>query len=255
MKLVRFSIPGTSGVKAGVLVDRRVRELVRDIFPPHDFSGDVFELEKVQLEPPAQPTKIVAVGINYRDHALEFGHQLPEEPMIFMKPSTAVIGPGKNIIRPKMSALVHYEAELGVVIGRTARQVSPERSLDHVLGFTCLNDITARDLQRKDGQWIRAKGFDTFCPIGPVVETELDTSDLGIEAWLNGTQVQGSRTSNLVFGVPTLVSFISRIMTLNPGDIIATGTPSGVGELKAGDSIEIRIQGIGALVNGVAEEE
>lgn len=210
-----------------------------------------FPLEEVRLLAPCSPSKIVAVGLNYKDHAEELNLALPEEPLLFMKPSTSVIGPGDPIVLPPQSARVDHEAELAVVIGRTATKVSHDRARDCVMGYTCLNDITARDLQQKDGQWTRAKGFDTFCPIGPWIETGIEAEDLAISLLLNGEVKQTSRTSNLIFDVFRLVEFISHVMTLNPGDVIATGTTSGIGPMKSGDSVEVRIEGIGSLINPV----
>jgi 2-keto-4-pentenoate hydratase/2-oxohepta-3-ene-1,7-dioic acid hydratase in catechol pathway len=221
------------------------------MFGPYDRTGRTFNLDGVTLLCPVKPGKVVAVGLNYRDHAQEFGHEIPPEPMIFMKPSTAVIGPLEPIVMPAISRRVDYEAELAVVIGRRAKDVTKEEAGDYILGFTCLNDVTARDLQGRDGQWTRAKGFDTFCPLGPVIVTDLDPSDVGVSSWLNGEMKQSSRTSNLVFSVPVLVEFITTVMTLEPGDVIATGTPSGVGPVRDGDRIEIRIEGIGSLINPV----
>jgi 2-keto-4-pentenoate hydratase/2-oxohepta-3-ene-1,7-dioic acid hydratase in catechol pathway len=191
------------------------------------------------------------VGLNYRDHAAEVRLPVPEEPILFLKPPSSVIGPGEPILLPPQSDRVDYEAELAVVIGKVARNVPMERAGDYVFGYTCLNDVTARDLQKKDGQWTRSKSFDTFCPIGPWVETEVDPSDLPIELYLNGECRQRSRTSELIFGPLFLVEFVSKVMTLQPGDIIATGTTSGIGPMKVGDKVEVRIDGIGSLINPV----
>ena len=251
MRLVRFRLPGEPGVRAGMVREGLIHELTGDIFDPHEKTGRAFSEKEVEFEAPCRPGKVICLGLNYRDHAEEFGLDLPEEPIMFMKPLSAVVGPGQAIIYPRMSRQVDYEAELAVVMGRRAKSVPRDRALDFVLGYTCLNDVTARDLQSKDGQWTRAKGFDTFCPIGPAIETDLDPSDLAVEAWLNGERKQASRTSNLAFDVPALIEFISQVMTLDPGDVIATGTPSGVGPLAVGDEIEIRIQNVGSLVNPV----
>jgi 2-keto-4-pentenoate hydratase/2-oxohepta-3-ene-1,7-dioic acid hydratase in catechol pathway len=193
----------------------------------------------------------VAVGLNYRDHAHELGHAVPEEPVIFLKPATTIIGPGESVIYPAASSRVDYEAELGVVVKDRTRNISPEEAPDHILGYTCANDVTARDLQKKDGQWTRAKSFDTFCPVGPWIETDLDPGDLLIQSYLNGERRQSSRTSQLIFNVHELVCFISGIMTLEPGDLIITGTPAGIGPMKPGDEIEVRIEGIGSLKNRI----
>lgn len=214
-------------------------------------TDDIVPLAGSRLMPPAMPTKIVCVGVNYRTHAHEMGHELPVEPIIFLKPPTAMNAPGGEVLLPPGVGRVDYEGELAVVIGRRAHRVAPEDALAHVLGYTCANDVTARDLQRRDGQWTRAKGFDGFCPLGPWVETDLDPSDLLIETYLNGRRVQSARTSDMIFDVPTLVSFISGVMTLLPGDIVLTGTPSGVGELSTGDEVEVRIEGIGTLSSRV----
>jgi 2-keto-4-pentenoate hydratase/2-oxohepta-3-ene-1,7-dioic acid hydratase in catechol pathway len=213
--------------------------------------GDRIEIEK--LLPPVQPTKIIAVGLNYRDHVQEMGHELPKAPVLFMKPSTAVIGPFDVIRYPSQSTRVDYEAELAVVMGKTCKGVKAAQARDYILGYTCFNDVTARDLQVLDGQWTRAKSFDTFAPIGPWIITDIDDPHaLAITAKLNGEIKQSSNTSNLIFGVFELVEFISGVMTLNPGDTIATGTPSGVGPMNPGDEIAIEIQGIGVLKNKVA---
>ncbi len=215
-------------------------------------KGPFHALEDIRLLPPASPTKIVAIGLNYRAHAAEFDQKIPEEPLIFLKPSTSVIGPGEDIIYPAhMSHRVDFEGELAVVIGRLARDVSVEEAGDYVLGYTAFNDVTARDLQGRDGQWTRAKGFDTFAPMGPWIETELDPGSLTIETYLNGERRQGAGTEDMIFNVSELLSFISRVMTLLPGDVIATGTPPGVGKMKPGDTVEVRVSGIDPLVNRV----
>ena len=208
-------------------------------------------LEEVRLLSPTIPSKIVAVGLNYRDHAEELGMTLPEEPLIFLKPPSAVVGPEDRILLPPGVGRVDYEAELAVGMGKTARRVPPERAREHILGYTCFNDVTARDLQKKDGQWTRAKSFDTFAPLGPWIETDLDPSSLRIRTYLNGEVVQDSSTEKLIFSVEKLVSFVSHIMTLYPGDVIATGTPPGVGPLSPGDVVEVEVEGVGRLVNFV----
>ncbi len=203
-----------------------------------------------KMLPPVMPSKVVCIGLNYRDHAKELGFDLPVEPLIFLKPGSAVIGHLDDIIYPEQSERVDYEAELAVVISKQCSKISPENSSDYILGYTCLNDVTARDLQVKDGQWTRAKSFDTFCPIGPYIETEInDPHNLDIRLVLNGEIKQSSNTSNLIFSVIDLVSTISHIMTLNEGDIIATGTPSGIGPMNRGDRVSVEIEGIGALEN------
>jgi len=210
------------------------------------------QLSEVKLLAPCEPSKIVAIGLNYKAHAAEFDKELPEEPMIFMKPSTSVIGPGDDIIYPShMSRRVDYEGELAVVIGKTAKDVVVEETASVILGYTCFNDVTARDLQGRDKQYTRAKGFDTFAPMGPWIETELETSDVRIQSYLNGEKRQDTSTSDMIFGVPELVSFVSHVMTLLPGDVIATGTPSGVGKMKPDNVVDIVVEGIGKLTNTV----
>ena len=201
-----------------------------------------------------RPGKVIALGLNYRDHAQEFKMEIPKEPILFMKPSTAVIYPDDPIVYPRHATRVDYEAELAVVMGRRARRVPEDQALDYVMGFTCLNDVTERHMQGRDGQWTRAKGFDTFCPIGPRIVADIDPGNLSVAAYLNGEQKQKSSTSNLIFNVPRIIAFITSVMTLEPGDVIATGTPSGVGPMQIGDEIVIEIQGIGRLVNRVVVE-
>ena len=262
MKLVRFF--NGERVAYGVLDSDAVYELKIDPFwldGPEALSMAVkgamedepIALESVRLLAPTLPTKIVAIGLNYKAHAAEFGKELPEEPMIFLKPPTAVIGPGDDIIYPtQMSHRVDYEAELAIVVGSEAKDIAVAESAAYILGFTCFNDVTARDLQGKDKQYARSKGFDTFAPMGPWIETELDTSKVKIESYLNSELRQSTSTSDMIFSVEELFSFVSCVMTLMPGDVIATGTPSGVGKMKPGDEVEIRIEGIGSLVNSVA---
>ena len=250
MRLVRFQANG--GPAYGILNNDEIVELDREGYASLTSRRAVHRASEVRLLAPCVPTKVVAVGLNYRDHARELGMAVPENPVLFLKPPTAVIGPGDNIIYPAMSRQVDYEGELGIVIRDRVRHISPAESRQHILGYTCANDVTARDLQKQDGQWTRAKGFDTFCPVGPWIETDLDPGDLLIETYLNGESRQSSRTSQFVFGVDRLVSFISQVMTLDPGDLIITGTPAGIGPMKAGDEVEVRIEGIGSLKNRVA---
>lgn len=210
-------------------------------------------IKDVKLLVPVIPSKIIAVGLNYSDHAKEFKLSLPEQPLIFLKPASAVIGPGDIIYYPKQSGRVDYEAELAIVIKKRARNISSRDAKNYIFGYTCLNDVTARDIQKKDGQWTRAKSFDTFCPIGPHIVTGLDVSSLKIESFLNGKVRQSSNTSKMIFNCEKLVEFISGIMTLEAGDIIATGTPGGIGPMAVGDEIEVRIENIGSLVNRIAQ--
>jgi 2-keto-4-pentenoate hydratase/2-oxohepta-3-ene-1,7-dioic acid hydratase in catechol pathway len=214
-------------------------------------TGEEVPLDAVRLLAPVLPSKIVAVGRNYADHAEEMGNPMPEEPIIFLKPSTSVIGPGDDIPYPGQSTRVDHEAELAVVVGRLARRVPVEEVGKFVLGYTCANDVTARDLQERDGQWIRAKGFDGFCPLGPWVETELNPLDLAVECRVNGDTRQAGRTSQIAFGPAELIEFVSHVMTLLPGDVVLTGTPAGVGPLQVGDRVEVEVEGIGVLENGV----
>lgn len=200
------------------------------------------------------PSKIIAVGLNYTDHAKELNMKLPKEPLIFMKPSTSVIRHLEKIVYPKGVKRLDYEAELAIVIKKEAHNITVEKAAEHILGYTCLNDVTARDLQKKDSQWTRSKSFDTFCPVGPHVAVGIDSANLKIELFLNKELKQSSNTKNLIFGPKYLVSFISKICTLLPGDIIATGTPSGVGPMKIGDEVEVMIEGIGSLKNSVTGE-
>jgi 2-keto-4-pentenoate hydratase/2-oxohepta-3-ene-1,7-dioic acid hydratase in catechol pathway len=218
---------------------------------PHVRASDGAILEPVRFA----PSKIVGIGQNYRAHAVEMGKGLPSEPLIFLKPPSALCGDGAPIGRPAGHARVDHEAELGVVIGRRARRVRREDALDVVLGYVCVNDVTVRDLQAKDGQWARAKGFDSFCPVGPRLVSGLDPRDLRVIARVNGAIRQDSRTSDLIFDVPTLVAFVSQHMTLEPGDLISTGTPAGVGNLEPGDVVEIEVEGVGVLRNPVIDAE
>jgi 2-keto-4-pentenoate hydratase/2-oxohepta-3-ene-1,7-dioic acid hydratase in catechol pathway len=198
------------------------------------------------------PTKIVAVGRNYADHAAEMGGEPPKEPLLFLKPPSAVLAPNGEIVYPRQSSQVDYEGELAVVIGKRCRHVGAANAAAVIRGYTIFNDVTARDLQRSDGQWSRAKGFDTFAPLGPWIETDLDPSDLRVQTFLNGVSVQDASTSQMIFDVPTLVEYISSAFTLEPGDVIATGTPSGVGPMKVGDDVRVEIERIGSLTNRVS---
>jgi 2-keto-4-pentenoate hydratase/2-oxohepta-3-ene-1,7-dioic acid hydratase in catechol pathway len=220
------------------------------------YTGQSYPVADVRLLAPVLPTKVVAIGKNYADHAREMGGEPPDEPVIFLKPSTSVIGPGDPVARPvKLSERVDYEGELAVVIGRLCRDVPPERVSEVIFGYTCANDVTARDLQAKDGQWTRAKGFDTFCPLGPWIETGLDPSDLELTTTVNGEVKQRSRTSLLLHDVTAVICYITSVMTLLPGDIVLTGTPAGIGPLAFGDRVSVSIQGIGTLTNPVVDRD
>ena len=230
------------------------RELDGDLFGAYE-TGTELDRAVARLLPPVMPSKIVAVGLNYRDHAMEMGKALPSEPLIFLKPSTAVVGPEEPIVIPSGAGRVDHEAELGIVIGRTARHVPAACAYDYVLGLTCVNDVTDRDLQARDVQYTRGKGFDTFAPIGPAIAVGLDGSALDVESSVNGESRQGSNTRELIFSLELLVEFVTSVMTLLPGDIIATGTPSGVGPLVAGDRVVVKVEGVGELANDVVTAE
>jgi 2-keto-4-pentenoate hydratase/2-oxohepta-3-ene-1,7-dioic acid hydratase in catechol pathway len=232
-------------------------------FPPDKAAPDSrskkipsIPLAEVVLLPPVEPSKIVCVGRNYREHAAELGHEVPVEPLIFFKPPSALIGQGQIIVRPKISARVDHEGELGVVIGKRCRNLKADEDVrPYVLGYTCVNDVTARDLQSKDGQWTRAKGFDTFCPVGPVVIDTLDPwAGVAVETRVNGAIRQKGNTRDFIFPLDVIIRHISQVMTLFPGDLIATGTPSGVGPLVAGDKVEVTVEGLGSLQNVVSDE-
>ncbi|MFJ2477873.1 fumarylacetoacetate hydrolase family protein [Streptomyces sp. NPDC087659] len=260
MRIARFSIDGNvafgavegegTGDPVGLVLD-----VIKGI-PYGDFelSGTKIPLSKVRLLPPVLPNKVVAIGRNYAEHAAELGNEVPEAPVAFFKPTTSVIGTGDAIEYPSFSDEVHYEAELAVVIGRLCRDVPRDRVKDVILGYTCANDVTARDAQKREKQWARAKGFDTSCPLGPWVETGIDLAragDLTIQCTVNGEQRQLGRTSDMIRSIEDLVVHITEAMTLLPGDVILTGTPAGVGPLNVGDEVAVTIEGIGTLTNKV----
>ncbi len=251
MRIARFSIDGTVGF--GVVEEDQL-----DIIRGHPFagverSGRRVPLDKVRLLPPVLPSKVVAVGRNYAEHARELGNAVPEAPITFFKPSTSVIGPGDPIAYPSFTSDIHHEAELAVVIGRLCREVPADRAHEVILGYTCANDLTARDVQQRESQWARAKGFDGSCPLGPWVETELDPSDLTLMCTVNGEQRQLGRTSEMVRSIAELIVHITASMTLLPQDVILTGTPAGVGPLHVGDEVAVTIEGIGTLTNKVVQ--
>lgn len=253
MRFARFEAKGK--VSYGLVEDGKVIAIQGTPFGRWRRTKSSLALSRVKLLAPCEPSKIVCLGLNYADHAKETGQKLPETPLIFMKPSTAVQDPEGPIVYPRMSKRVDYEAELGIVIGKLASRVPECQWRDYVLGYTCVNDVTARDLQAKDGQWTRAKGFDTFAPIGPWITDEVSPDDLAIETRVNGVVKQKSRTSQLIFKPEFLVPFISQVMTLLPGDVIATGTPAGISGMSVGDTVEVEIEGIGVLRNKVARPE
>ncbi|HEY3374574.1 MAG TPA: fumarylacetoacetate hydrolase family protein [Candidatus Aquicultor sp.] len=249
MKFVRFSYGGP--VAFGLLEGNTVRLIKGNPLEDYTPTKMGYPLDKVRLLEPVLPSKIICVGLNYTDHAAELGMAMHDNPIIFLKPPSSVTRTNDDIIYPEMSQQVDYEGELAIVIKGIARKVSVGRAKEHIMGYTCANDVTARDLQNQDGQWTRAKSFDTFAPIGPCIETEIDPSDLHIETRVNGEVKQSSTTANMYFKPDYLVSFISNIMTLCPGDVILTGTPPGVGPIQPGDQVEVEIEGIGMLSNKV----
>lgn len=259
MKLVRFQQDNIE--KNGVLYEEGIKELscpINHAFKSSEVEtfleeGEIYQVNEVKILPPVKPSKVICVGLNYREHGQELDMEIPEEPVLFIKPSTSVIGHLDPIIYPPSSKQVDYEAELAVVISKNAHSVEEKDAEQYIGGYTVLNDVTARDLQRKDTQWTRAKSFDTFCPIGPFIETDIDPSNLNISLKLNGEVKQDSNTKNMIFKPQRLVSFMSNVMTLYPGDVIATGTPPGVGSMDVGDTVEVDIENIGALKNFITK--
>jgi 2-keto-4-pentenoate hydratase/2-oxohepta-3-ene-1,7-dioic acid hydratase in catechol pathway len=248
VKIYRFRY--RKRILQGVLNEEYLFPVVGSVFGDFRLGTSPVPIADVRILPPVLPTKIIGIGRNYRDHAKELNNPLPEEPLVFLKPPTALIGTLDAVVMPPASARVDYEGEVGVVIRKKARQLRDDDPVDDViLGYTCFNDVTARDLQAKDVQFTRAKGFDTFAAAGPCVATGLDPAALRLKTFLNGKLVQSGTTANLIFPIPHLVRFLSRIMTLNPGDIIATGTPAGVGPVSPGDRVDVQIEGIGVLSN------
>lgn len=256
-RFIRFDHPNNSQTAYGRI---DADQVVRLSAPPWEGAqrvDDSYALEEVTLRAPVEPSKIVCIGLNYHAHvaASQSADNAPGQPLIFLKPPSSVIGPGEAIVHTAQSERVDYEAELGVVIGRTAKNVSREEADEYILGLTCVNDVTARDLQKKDGQWSRAKGFDTFCPVGPWIIAGVDYSDVLVEGILNGEVKQSGRTSLMIFDIPYLISYVSSIMTLCPGDLISTGTPAGIAPMKPGDEIEVRIENVGSLKNPIVAPE
>jgi len=238
----------------GLIEGEAIYAVEGSIFGEFRRAEKVAALAEVRLLAPCRPTKILAVGLNYRTHAAEAGYDVPSEPLVFSKPPSSVIGPLEPIVYPILSQQMDYEGELAVVIGQRAKNVLPEKATDFILGYTCGNDVTARDLQRRDDQWTRAKGFDTFCPLGPYIVTDLDPAHLAIQTRVNGEIRQSTSTADMVFNVAELMAYVSQVMTLEPGDVILTGTPSGVGPLQPGDVVEVEIEGIGILRNPVVSQ-
>jgi 2-keto-4-pentenoate hydratase/2-oxohepta-3-ene-1,7-dioic acid hydratase in catechol pathway len=228
-----------------------VADIAGHPFGPVTFTGERRGIDSVRLLPPVLPSKVVAIGRNYAEHASEMGGDVPAQPLVFLKPSTSVVGAGDAIAYPPSSSRVDYEGELAVVIGRLCRDVPESRAMEVVFGYTCANDVTARDQQKTDGQWSRAKGYDSFCPLGPWIETDLSADDLRVTTTLNGEVKQDGRTSQIVHKIPSLITYITACMTLLPGDVILTGTPAGVGPMQVGDEVAVEIEGIGSLRNRV----
>jgi len=254
MKFCRFVSSNSSTPRFGILDGDSVAEISAAPWSsePWRKTPQVFPAATVRLLAPVVPTKIVCVGRNYAAHAAELGNEVPKEPLIFLKPPSSIVGPGEPVVLPKYSNKVEHEGELGLVIGRKASHLSDaDDPLSYLLGYTCVNDVTARDLQKADVQFTRAKGFDTFCPVGPHIETQLNAADVLVECRVNGASRQSARTSLMIYSVAFLVRWISLMMTLEPGDLIATGTPSGVGPLASGDVAEVSVEGIGVLSNPV----
>jgi 2-keto-4-pentenoate hydratase/2-oxohepta-3-ene-1,7-dioic acid hydratase in catechol pathway len=253
MRIIRYQLKNESP-RCGWVLENKVGPIEGDIFGEYRRLEADTPLAEVKLLAPAQPSKILCIGRNYVEHAREHGAEVPKMPLIFMKPPSAVIAPGEKIILPPQSQQVEHEAELVVIIGKRCRNVTAEEAQDYILGYTVGNDVTARDLQQTDGQWTRAKGFDTFCPFGPWIDTDFDPSDALVTCKVNGQPRQMASTRDMVFNVGKLAAFISSVMTLEPGDLVFTGTPAGVGPLKVGDVVEAEIEGLGKLSNPVAAQ-
>lgn len=266
MKYCRFQLNGEAHY--GLVESTAGRDAIVRILltPPEEANGDVeslrsrriepISLQEATLLPPVRPSKIVCIGRNYREHAAELGNEVPQEPLIFLKATSSLLAPGGTVRRPKLSQRVDYEGELGAVIGKTCYQPPPDADIrQYILGYTCVNDVTARDLQKKDGQWSRAKGFDTFCPVGPIVTDEIDPwSGVGVQTRVNSEIRQDGNTRDFIFNLEVVIRYIAHAMTLLPGDLIPTGTPAGVGPVVAGDRMEVTVEGIGTLSNPVADE-
>lgn len=255
MRVVRYeSLEGTPKPKYGWILDGKVGEIGGNVFGRYRRKEAETPLADVHLIAPSEPSKIICVGRNYVEHAKELGNEVPKVPLIFFKPPSAIIFNGGTILLPPQSSQVEHEAELVAVIGKRGRNITAENAKRHIFGYTIGNDVTARDLQKADGQWTRAKGFDTFCSFGPWIDTEFDPADALVTCRVNGQMRQMASTRDMVFNVGTLIAYISSVMTLEPGDLIFTGTPPGVGELKSGDEVVVEIEGLGALKNSVKAE-
>jgi 2-keto-4-pentenoate hydratase/2-oxohepta-3-ene-1,7-dioic acid hydratase in catechol pathway len=254
MRIVRYKTGEGKKPKYGWLLGDKVGEIGGNVFGRFQRKEAETPLAEVKLLAPSEPSKIVCVGRNYVEHAKELGNEVPKVPLIFLKPPSSIISNGETILLPPQSAQVEHEGELVVVIGKRGRYITAENARKHILGYTIGNDVTARDLQNSDGQWTRAKGFDTFCVFGPWIDTEFDPADAILSCRVNGQMRQMASTRDIVFNVPTLVAYISSVMTLEAGDLIFTGTPAGVGELKNGDEVVVEIEGLGVLKNPVSKE-
>lgn len=253
MKIVRYQQAGPA--KWGILDDGMVRAAEGEPFIDLQATGEtVGSIDEVTLCAPVTPRTVICVGRNYRSHAEEFGNKVPDEPLLFLKPPSSVVGPNHEVVYPRLSARLDPEAELVLVIGQQARRVPAAAAWTVIGGYTCGNDITARDIQKSDGQWTRGKGFDTFCPIGPWVETEFDPTDVGVSCTVDGERRQDGRTKDLIFSIPFLIEYITRFTTLVPGDVVLTGTPDGVRPVQTGNTITVEVEGLGALTNTVRAE-
>jgi 2-keto-4-pentenoate hydratase/2-oxohepta-3-ene-1,7-dioic acid hydratase in catechol pathway len=240
-----------NNIAYGFLKSGRISKIIGDIFSEYEITNDEILLDDVKLLAPVQPSKVVCVGLNYVDHAMEVNLEIPKAPLLFIKPSTTVIGPEDVVVYPPETGKLEYEAELAIIIKKETYQVSEENVHEHILGYTCANDVTARDIQFGDGQWTRGKSFNTFCPLGPGIVSDINPEKLDIQLTLNGELKQASNTDKLIFSVPYLVHYISQVMTLLPGDVIITGTPHGIGPMNIGDTVSVKIEGIGELKNSI----
>jgi 2-keto-4-pentenoate hydratase/2-oxohepta-3-ene-1,7-dioic acid hydratase in catechol pathway len=237
---------------SGIIEGDKIHEIHGELHGPRERTGKTWPLDQIKFLPPSAPSKIVCVGRNYLEHAKELGNDAPAQPLIFLKPPSSVIAPEEPIVHPRISNRVDHEGELGVVIARRCYHLNETESVSpYILGYTCLNDVTARDLQKLDVQFTRGKGFDTFCPFGPILETQINSAGVSVETYVNGIRKQSGHTSEMIFSVDVIIRFIAQVMTLEPGDVIATGTPSGVGPLVSGDVVEVSVGGIGTLRNPV----